>query len=160
MDADLQHDENLLPRMFEVLRNEPVDIVIGSRFLTGRHRCALPEHRRMLSRLGNRLARLVTGADLADPMSCYFMFKRSFFDAVAPRLSARGFKLLIDVLASAPCPLVCKELPFTFRARLHGKSKFNAGVAFEYLRLLLDKLIQRIWGAAVGRFTTARSTLF
>ena len=31
MDADLQHDERLLPRMFGVIKNENLDLVVGSR---------------------------------------------------------------------------------------------------------------------------------
>ena len=35
MDGDLQHDETLLPAMLRVLRSEPVDIVVGSRYVGG-----------------------------------------------------------------------------------------------------------------------------
>src|SRR5579859_732288 len=35
MDADLQHDETLLPRMLECLRSDKVDIVVGSRYVEG-----------------------------------------------------------------------------------------------------------------------------
>jgi hypothetical protein len=35
MDGDLQHDDALLPRMLDVLRGEVVDLVVGSRYVTG-----------------------------------------------------------------------------------------------------------------------------
>jgi dolichol-phosphate mannosyltransferase len=144
MDADLQHDESALPAMFEALRNEPLDIVIGSRFLGISDREAIPKRRFRLSVFGNNLARLVVKAELTDPMSGFFMLKRSAFDTVVRRLSAQGYKILVDILASAPQPLAFKELPFKFRARLHGESKLDTLVAFEYLQLLIDKLVGHI----------------
>ena len=35
MDADLQHDPTLLPQMWATLQQEPVDLVIGSRYMEG-----------------------------------------------------------------------------------------------------------------------------
>jgi dolichol-phosphate mannosyltransferase len=35
MDGYLQHDESLLPRMLETLRRDPIDIVVGSRYVEG-----------------------------------------------------------------------------------------------------------------------------
>ena len=49
--------------------------------------------------------------------------------------------ILLDLLASSPQPLRVKELPFIFRARRHGKSKLDTLVAWEYLLLLVDKLV-------------------
>jgi dolichol-phosphate mannosyltransferase len=144
MDADLQHDESVLPAMFDMLRNEPIDIVIGSRFAGGSDFGSMIEFRLRISRLGNRLARLVVKAELTDPMSGFFMLKRSLFDRVVRRLSAQGYKILVDIFASSPKPLAFSELAFTFRNRLHGESKLDTLVAFEYLELLVDKLIGHI----------------
>jgi dolichol-phosphate mannosyltransferase len=144
MDADLQHDESTLPIMFEALRNEPLDIVIGSRFLAGSDFGSMPEFRIRISGLGNRLARFVVKAELTDPMSGFFMLKRPVFDAAVRGLSAQGYKILVDIFASSPKPLVFRELPFKFRERLYGESKLDTLIAFEYLQLLLDKLIGNI----------------
>ena len=35
IDADLQHDETLLPRMLAALKAERLDIVVGSRYVAG-----------------------------------------------------------------------------------------------------------------------------
>ena len=144
MDADLQHDESMLPAMFDMLRNEPLDIVIGSRFAGGGDFGPMGQFRVRISRLGNRLARFVVKAELTDPMSGFFMLKRSLFDGVVRRLSAQGYKILVDIFASSPKPLAFGELAFTFGTRLHGESKLDMLVAFEYLELLVDKLIGHI----------------
>jgi dolichol-phosphate mannosyltransferase len=144
IDGDLQHDETLLPAMLEMLRNEPLDIVIGSRFADGGDFASMPKRRVKISALGNRLARLVVKADLTDPMSGFFMLRRPVFDAAMRALSAQGYKLLVDIFASSPSRLAFKELAFKFRERLHGESKLDTLIALEYLQLLLDKLIGRV----------------
>ncbi len=56
-------------------------------------------------------------------------------------LSGQGFKILLDLFASSPRPLAFAEVPLTFRQRLHGESKLDAMVVWEYLMLLLEKLV-------------------
>lgn len=170
IDGDLQHDEAILPAMFEALRSERVDIVIGSRFVTDSDFRSMSKLRVRISRFGNRLARLVVKAELTDPMSGFFMLKRPVFDAAVRRLSLQGYKILVDIFASSPKPLVFKELAFEFRERRHGESKLDTLVAFEYLQLLLDKLIGHIvpvrfvlFGAIGGlgpRRPSCRASLF
>jgi dolichol-phosphate mannosyltransferase len=54
LDADLQHDEKLLPRMLERIKAEKLDIVIGSRALRGGNAGELPKNRIRLSLLGTQ----------------------------------------------------------------------------------------------------------
>jgi dolichol-phosphate mannosyltransferase len=141
MDADLQHDETLLPRMLEMLRSSALDIVIGSRYAAGGGVGAWDPSRARISDLATRLSRLVVKAELSDPMSGFFMIRRPVFEAALRDLSGQGFKILIDLFASSPRPLAFAELPYQFRLRRHGESKLDTLVAWEYLQLLLDKLI-------------------
>jgi len=57
------------------------------------------------------------------------------------RTSGVGFKVLVDLLASARRPVRLAEVPYSFRLREHGDSKLDAAVSLEYLYLVLDKLI-------------------
>ena len=66
---------------------------------------------------------LVVKADLTDPMSGFFMIRREAFDEAARNLSGQGYKILLDIVASAPRNLKIAELPFTFGLREHGESK-------------------------------------
>jgi len=54
MDADLQHDETLLPRMLTLLKAEELDLVIRSRYAVGGSTGEWSRRRRLLSRLGSR----------------------------------------------------------------------------------------------------------
>src|SRR4051794_407416 len=144
MDADLQHDEALLPQMLAALKDETLDIVIGSRHVAGGGIGDWNASRARISDLATRLSRLVVKVELSDPMSGFFMIRRPAFEAALRDLSGQGFKILIDLFASSPRPLAFKELPYQFRLREHGESKLDTLVAWEYLQLLLDKLIGHI----------------
>jgi dolichol-phosphate mannosyltransferase len=78
---------------------------------------------------------------IADPMSGFFMVRREAFQGSVRRLSSIGFKILLDIFASSPRPLQVKEIPFHFRERHAGESKFDALIGWEYLILLADKII-------------------
>jgi len=144
MDADLQHDETLLPRMLAALKSEELDIVIGSRYAAGGGLGDWDRSRARISKFATRLSRLVVKVDLSDPMSGFFVIRRPAFEAAVRSLSGQGFKILIDLFASSPRPLAFKELPYQFRQRQHGESKLDTLVAWEYLQLLLDKLVGHI----------------
>jgi dolichol-phosphate mannosyltransferase len=152
MDADMQHDESLLPRMLQTLKTEDVDLVVGSRYIAGGDVAGWDARRAGISKLATRLGRLVFKGAIADPMSGFFMLRRDAFDAAVRRLSAVGFKILIDLLASAERPLRIKELPYRFRSRLSGQSKLEGMIAYEYAVLLADK--------TVGRYVPVRFILF
>jgi dolichol-phosphate mannosyltransferase len=153
LDGDLQHDEALLPAMLARFRARPeLDIVIGSRFAPGGSAAGFDQGRAAQSRLATRLSRSVLRQDLADPMSGFFMLRIEFLREVLPNLSAVGFKLLLDLFASARRPLRFEELPYAFRERASGTSKLDGAVALEYLLLLYDK--------ALGRIVPARFALF
>ena len=74
-------------------------------------------------------------------MSGYFVLRRSFFEETMRRISGQGFKILLDLFASAPRPVRFAEVPFTFRPRHSGKSKLDTLVMLEYVTLLSDKLL-------------------
>lgn len=141
MDADLQHDESLLPEMLGRLRSGAVDLVVASRHVEGGDVGeGLSKIRAAGSGLANRLARRLLNVTLSDPMSGYFMIRRAEVERLAPKLSTQGFKILLDIVATARGSLRIAELPFTFRERLHGDSKLDTLVALDYLGLLVSKL--------------------
>jgi len=140
MDADLQHDEELLGAMLDCLRTGRVDLVVASRYLNGGTTAGLSKQRARLSRWSNALARLLLGIELTDPMSGYFMIRRDAFETFAPAISSQGFKILFDLLATARGRLRTVELASTFRERQHGDSKLDSKVALDFAGLVTAKL--------------------
>jgi dolichol-phosphate mannosyltransferase len=141
IDGDLQHDETLLPAMLARLKSDRLDLVVGSRNIVGGTMGSFAAWRIRLSNLGRALSRRVIACDLKDPMSGFFVADRRFVNEALPRISAVGFKILLDLVASSPRPVRLAEVPYQFRSRLRGESKLDTTVAFEYLTLILDKLI-------------------
>jgi dolichol-phosphate mannosyltransferase len=141
MDGDLQHDEMLLPQMLAKIRAERLDVVVASRYTDAGSVGDWQRSRVVISDVAGRLSRLVVKADLTDPMSGFFMVERTAFAAAMRSLTGQGFKILLDLFASSPRPLAFAEVPLTFRQRLHGESKLDTLVAWEYLMLVLQKLV-------------------
>jgi dolichol-phosphate mannosyltransferase len=142
MDADLQHDEALLPEMLSKIQ-AGADLVVGSRYVEGGDVGDWSRMRARLSQIATLMGRKLAG-DLTDPMSGFFMIRRDAFDLAVRDLSAIGFKILLDIVASAKRPLKIVELPFTFGQRVAGESKLDANVSGQFLLLLLDKWIGHI----------------
>ncbi len=152
IDADLQHDETLLPRMLDVLRKGDAEVVIGSRY-TERHLSeGFSRGRQAMSYVATRLAQSILRANLSDPVSGFFMAKREIFEGSIRSLSGIGNKILVDVFASFKRPVLFEELPYQFKERLHGDSKLDTLTVWEYVVLLADKMF--------GRFVPIRFLLF
>jgi dolichol-phosphate mannosyltransferase len=143
IDADMQHDERLLPQMLDTLKRGDSDIVVGSRYAPGGDVGDWDARRARMSRLAVRLSRLVVPGDLTDPMSGFFMMRRSVLVGSVRGLSAIGFKILADLFASHDGALRFTELAYRFRVRQEGESKLDSVTAWDYLMLLLDKLVGR-----------------
>jgi len=139
MDADLQHDERILPTMLSELKEGKLDLVVATRNKEGGGMGEFADNRVRLSQLGRQLSRTVSHADLSDPMSGFFVIDRKFLDEVIHSASGTGFKILLDLVASARRPVRFAEVPYTFRKRMRGTSKLDILVGIEYLQLLLDK---------------------
>lgn len=134
IDADLQHDPALLPRMFKELTNGS-DLVVATRYMPGGGTANWGRVRRFGSWGCTKLAQLVLGIRLRDPMSGYFMMRREDFLSIRDRLNVRGFKILLEIVAQMrPSSLV--EVPYTFGPRAHGESKLTRGIVFAYLAQL------------------------
>ena len=140
IDADLQHDETQLPKMLGLLEAGETDLVVGSRYIEGGSADSFDKQRAGASQLATEVARRVLRVKIADPMSGFFMIRRDRFEQLAPQLSTHGFKILLDIVATARGDLRIKEIPFTFGSRLHGESKLDSMVALDFLGLVLAKL--------------------
>lgn len=152
MDADLQHDAALLPQMLEHMRGGELDLVIGSRFVDGGGLGDWERERADKSALATRLSRFVLKADVADPMSGFFMVRTDLFRSLAPRLSGIGFKILLDIFTASREPLRFAELPYEFHRREAGESKLDHVVALEFLLAMYDQTL--------GRFVPTRFAMF
>jgi dolichol-phosphate mannosyltransferase len=99
------------------------DIVIGSRNIEGGSMGDFAANPVWLSDIGSRISNFVCKCRVSDPMSGYFLVTQEFFHSAARRLTGTGFKIFVDLLASAERPVRVAEVPYHFRARRTGGSK-------------------------------------
>jgi dolichol-phosphate mannosyltransferase len=130
IDADLQHDPTIIPKMIAVL-DAGAEIAVGSRYVKGGGTGTWNAVRRFQSWVATKLARTFLGVELMDPMSGFFMLPRGDFFRIYKQLDLSGFKILLEIIARlAPSRIV--EVPYTFRERLAGRSKLSSRVVLQY----------------------------
>lgn len=151
MDADLQHDEKLLPELLRSAKSDAADVVVASRYMAGGSTGELAADRVRISKLASRLSGLVCKG-LTDPMSGFFVVQRTFLERVVRRVYGRGFKILLDLIAAGRGDVRIVERPYVMRSRVHGESKLGLRVIAEFFMLLLYHV--------TGRLLPARFFLF
>jgi dolichol-phosphate mannosyltransferase len=141
IDGDMQHDETRLKLMLTACE-QGADLAIGSRHVAGGDSTGLSSpFREKLSTAGIGLARTLTGANINDPMSGFFLLRRELFEKLAARLNGQGFKILLDLVLASPTKLNIVEIPYKFRPRAAGESKLDALVMAQFAGMLVDKAL-------------------
>ena len=155
MDADHQHDPKLLAVMLASVKAGEADVAVASRFADGAsmEEWGRPD-REKLSSIANGLARRLTGVELSDPMSGFFLLPTEIARRLVPNLSGIGFKILLDLLATSKTPLRVKDFPMNFSARRSGESKLDRAIALDFLAGLYDKSFGRIIPTRFALFGT------
>ncbi|MGA7525514.1 MAG: polyprenol monophosphomannose synthase [Acidobacteriaceae bacterium] len=135
MDADLQHPPELLPRLWAEI-DAGADLVVGSRYASGGSLRGWTPLRHLISKVAVWMTLPVqrSGIRAHDPMSGFFMVRRTCIDGIELRKS--GFKILLEILARGEIRSMV-EVPFTFGRRHAGASKASVRVAFDYVALLI-----------------------
>ena len=132
IDADLQHDETQLPKMLALLQSGEADLVVGSRYVEGGSADSFNRQRAGASALATEVAKRVLRVKIADPMSGFFMIRRDRFEQLAPQLSTQGFKILLDIVATARGNLQGQgnSLQLRFAAAWREQARFHGGAGF------------------------------
>jgi len=153
MDADHQHDPALLTEMQQAVASGEYDLAYASRFAVGGNADGLSSKgREQGSKIANALARQLTGTELTDAMSGFFLLRTEQLRKQAENLSGIGFKIMLDILATAEPRLKVKEFPLKFAERLAGESKLDHGVVLDFIAGLMERYL--------GRYIPVRFALF
>lgn len=146
MDADFSHDPDDLPRLVEEIASDRADVVIGSRYVPGGATPDWSLHRRLLSRAGNRYARLMLALPVNDATAGFRAFRAGALADLAPATcEASGYGFQVEMIGRAVGRgLRVVEIPVVFRDRTHGESKMRGRIVFEAMWLVTR------WG--LGRF--------
>lgn len=127
MDADLSHPPELLVDLLARV-HAGADVALATRYMPGGGVEGWPLGRRVVSRAAGALAR--TLVDARDPLSGFMLFRREVIAGV--ELRPHGWKVALEVLARGRWSRL-DEVPYTFRDRWRGRSKFGPRAVAQYL---------------------------
>ena len=145
MDADLSHDPRYLPALIEAVERG-ADVAIGSRYVADGRVVGWGAYRKLVSGVGNALAKLTLGLRTRDVTSGYRCYARHAADVVQLARSD-GYAFQVEALYLARRRgLRIAEVPITFENRTVGKSKLGPG---EFMRFLQTLARLRVRGPAV-----------
>lgn len=91
-DADLEYDPQDLKRLLEPLLKDQADVVLGSRYMSGRAKRVLYFWHTMGNKLLTTLSNMFTDLYLTDMETCYKVFKRSVIQNITIEEDRFGFE--------------------------------------------------------------------
>ena len=141
MDADLSHPPEAVPRLVAAIE-DGADLAVGSRYVAGGGTEDWPLKRRVVSRAACLIGNILV--PIRDCTSGFFAIRRSALDGV--KLNPIGFKIGFEVMARGRYKKAV-EIPYVFRDRELGKSKFGRREIGQYLvqlgQVARDKVLRR-----------------
>ncbi len=146
MDADLSHAPEDLKRF--VAAADAADLVLGSRYIDGGDTSGWPVHRRIISRLGGRYARLVLGVPVQDLTGGFKLYRRAALEALdIDRITSDGYVFQIETTYKTMLNgFRVVEVPIHFVDRVAGKSKLSRRIVLEAAVVVWKLKLQRLVG--------------
>lgn len=140
-DADGQHRSADAASMIERMRAEPVDILIGSRFLKADDAPALPTSRRLLLKAARVFERALYGVSLSDAHNGLRVFSRAFASTVDLKLSDMAYASeLVGLIAASG--LSYAEHPVTIDYSEYSLAKGQRSI--NSVNIAVDACMQRM----------------
>jgi dolichol-phosphate mannosyltransferase len=141
MDADLTHAPEDLPRLIAPIAEDRADFVLGSRYVPGGRMRGVPLPRRVISIVGNAVARRVLSVSVGDLTSGFRAARADVFRAIS--LEEHGFGIQLEgTIKAYRAGFRVVEVPITLGVRKHGYSKMAYTRSFW---LGYAELIARLW---------------
>ena len=148
MDADFSHDPRDLKRLYEVCRDQGVELAIGSRYIQGVNVVNWPLSRVLLSYAASLYVRLITGMKIFDPTSGFVCYRRSVLEAInLDEITFIGYAFQIEMKYNAyKKKFNIQEIPIIFTDRIYGISKLSKGIIKEAVFGVIQMRLKTILG--------------
>jgi dolichol-phosphate mannosyltransferase len=149
MDADFSHHPRYLPAMIAGMEppgGEPVDVVIGSRYVPGGGVEGWPLKRHLMSRGVNLYARWLLWLKPKDCSGGYRSYRTATLAKLdLDRIRSRGYSFQEEILwMLRRVGARFGETPIVFADREKGSSKINSKEAVNALRIILRLGVQNV----------------
>tara|TARA_B100001057_G_scaffold463430_1_gene517416 strand:+ start:757 stop:1458 length:702 start_codon:yes stop_codon:yes gene_type:complete len=145
MDGDLQHKPGDILKFLNIKKKIDPHIIVGSRNLFDKKKYNLSFQRLFASRILILIVNLLLGKKTSDPMSGFFMFKKSVFTKSKKILIKKGYKILLDLIYSGNKSILVTDIDINFDSRKKGNSKMNYKILFFLISMILEKFLYRIF---------------
>ncbi len=132
VDGDGQHDSVELERLIAAMREEAVNMVCGSRFLTDDHRYPAPISRRTGIHIFAFLLSRIVGMRVSDPTSGFRLYNRRAIELFA-RNYPHDYPEVEAVLILHHHHLRMREIPVRMYTRGGGSSSISTGKSAYYM---------------------------
>ena len=97
------------------------------------------------SRILILIVNLLLGHRTSDPMSGFFMFKKSLFEKSQKKMIKKGYKILLDLLYNKNQKVNVIDVNIEFDSRMKGKSKMSLKILFYLISMILNKFVDKIF---------------
>jgi dolichol-phosphate mannosyltransferase len=146
MDADLSHDPKDLKRLVDATSD--ADLVLGSRYVEGGDTAGWPRHRKIISRVGGRYARMVLNVPIQDLTGGFKVYRRQALEALEiDRISSDGYVFQIETTYKTILSgFRVVEVPIHFVDRVAGKSKLSRRIVLEATLVVWKLKLGRLFG--------------
>lgn len=139
-DGDGQHNPKYIASMVEAMEKDDIDIVIGSRFVTGKK----PLTMRMLgSRLLQFCIKTTSGINIADPTSGMRMYNNKMIEKFATELNYGPEPDTVAYLVR--CGAKVKEVQVEMSDRIAGESYLNFSRTIKYMTNMCTSILLFQW---------------
>lgn len=142
MDGDLQHNPKYITNFVNLFLKNKCDFVIGVRNFSKRNNLSIIRY--FASKLLIFLFNTFLGFRTSDPMSGFFLFKKSFIKK-KQNLYLGGYKFLSDLIYSTKKKIIICDYPIYFNRRLKNKSKMNYIILLHIINFFIIKLLSNVF---------------
>jgi dolichol-phosphate mannosyltransferase len=131
MDCDFSHDPGYLPGMLAAAGE--VDLVLGSRYVSGGGTVNWGLLRKLISRGGSLYARTILGLPVRDLTGGFKCFRREVLEAIdLATVECTGYAFQVELTyRAARRGFTIREIPIVFADRRVGHSKMSRRIVLE-----------------------------
>ena len=144
LDGDGQHNPIYISKMFKVFLKNKTDFVIGVRKFNKIDE-SLSHLRFFASKFLIYLIDFLFNNKTNDPMSGFFMFKKTFYVQNKRFLFGKGYKILLDLIYSTPREVKIIDYKIKFVIRKKGKSKMGIKILIILIMFIIKKILINFW---------------
>lgn len=142
MDSDLQHDASNLNKLVKYLDTD-LNFINGSRFLEESfifNNRIYNLIRINMSKIFIYVIKKLFEINLSDPLSGFFMVKKSLVISNEKKIYQNGWKIMLDIYLGTKNFIKYEEIPIKINKRKEGKSKINLNVVINLIKLIMFHL--------------------